>query len=394
MLSTAINKVLSSPHSLNQMLYTERAQESFVSSWKGSALLRETTLHQVAPYIGKMKSSMAQALISAFTREGDTIYDPFCGSGTIALEAWAAKRRIIASDLSPYAITLTRAKLFPSLGIEAANTEIETIAHQVHKIITAVDLRSVPKWVRAFYHPQTLREAIAWSTVLRRRKSYFLLSCLLGILHHQRPGFLSFPSSHTVPYLRERNFPRHLHPDLYEYRPVRERLERKVKRALRRLPQLDTNIDRNCYVRNAANFIPEKRVEAIITSPPYMRQLDYGRDNRLRLWFLGTSNWKSLDCSISPNEAQFVKMFKRCLIQWHNVLTPTGVCVLVLGDTRSRYYNMPLHDAITSIATKEVKGYSLVWKHTEQIPKDRRVRRGYNGSQTETVLVLGRDSSD
>ncbi|MFN2453258.1 MAG: DNA methyltransferase [Pyrinomonadaceae bacterium] len=394
MTTIAVNKSFSLPHHLTHLPRSKSSHESLASSWTGSALLRETTLHQVAPYIGKMKSSMAGTLIDTFTCEGDTIYDPFCGSGTVALEAWAAKRSIIASDLSPYAVALTRAKLFPSPSIEIANIEIETVAHKVPKIMAAVDLRKTPKWVRAFYHPETLREAVAWSTVLRSRKSYFLLSCLLGILHHQRPGFLSFPSSHTVPYLRERNFPRHLHPDLYEYRSVRERLERKVKRALRRLPYLDTNIDRNCYVRNAANFIPEKGVQAIITSPPYMRQLDYGRDNRLRLWFLGTSDWKSLDCSISPNEAQFLKMFKRCLIQWHNVLTPTGMCVLVLGDTRSRYYNMPLHDAIASIATKEVKGYSLVWKHTEQIPKDRRVRRGYNGSQTETVLVLSRDSSD
>lgn len=390
MTTIAVNEAFSSPHYSTPPLRSKNAQECLVSSWKGSALLRETTLHQIAPYIGKMKSSMAEALVGAFTREGETIYDPFCGSGTIALEAWVARRKIITNDLSPYAVALTRAKLFPSSSIEEANAEIEIAAYQVQKVVATVDLRKVPEWVRAFYHPETLREVIAWSIVLRRRKSHFLLSCLLGILHHQRPGFLSYPSSHTVPYLRERIFPRHLHPHLYEYRQVRSRLEKKVYRAFRRFPPLASNVTRRCYVRNAARFIPDVKVDAIITSPPYMKQLDYGRDNRLRLWFLGKSDWKSLDDYISPTEAQFLNLIKRCLKLWLKVLTPSGICVLVLGDNHSRLYDMPLPEAVTRIATKEVGGYSVVWNYTEQIPGIRRVRRHYSGNQSETFLVLHR----
>ena len=370
---------------------TKQVEKKLVSQWKGSARTQESTLHQVSPYIGKMKSSIAGALIATFTREGETIYDPFCGSGTVALEAWAAKRKIIANDLSPYAVALTRAKLFPCSSIEEANAEIEIAALWVRKTISTIDLRRIPRWIRAFYHPETLREAIAWSQVLKARKSDFLLSCLLGILHHQRPGFLSYPSSHTVPYLREKNFPRHLHSHLYEYRSVRERLEKKVKRSLRRVPQLDTKVERNCYARNAASFIPERKVEAIITSPPYMRQLDYGRDNRLRLWFLGESDWKSLDDSVSPNEIRFLKVLKRCLRQWHDVLIPSGTCILVLGDAYSRQYDMPLPDAIARIAIQEIGAYSLVWKYTEQIPNVRRARPECNGSRTETFLVLRRE---
>src|SRR5258708_20036869 len=50
----------------------------------------------------------------------------------------------------------------------------------------------------------------------KQRRSTFLLSCLLAILHHQRPGFLSFPSSHAVPYLRLNSFPRELYPEKKE----------------------------------------------------------------------------------------------------------------------------------------------------------------------------------
>lgn len=362
--------------------------ENTAPSWSGSALRQESTLHQLSPYLGKMKSSMANSLVSTVTRKGDCIYDPFCGSGTVALESWISGRNIIANDLSPYAFTLTQAKLYPHYSIDNANTEISDINKQIFSNINKIDLRRVPQWVRVYFHPKTLRETIAWSQVLKRRESYFLLSCLMGILHHQRPGFLSHPCSHTVPYKREKNFPQEEFPELYQYRPVRERLEKKVQRALKRVPQLDNDLIRICTCHDAAKYTPKQKVNAIITSPPYMRQLDYARDNRLRLWFLGEQDWKSLDDVISPSETNFITLFKSCLNQWKKVLAPKGSCVLVLGDTRCRTYNSPLPEVVAHIATKEVGGYSVLWKYTEEIPNERRVRRGYNGILTETVLVL------
>jgi len=362
--------------------------ENTVTRWTGSVLGRESSLHQIAPYIGKMKSSIAGTLVSEFTRKSQTIYDPFCGSGTVALEAWTAGRNVIANDLSPYAATLTRAKLFPYLSLDRAIGDVNTFGEQVRCLAPKIDLRKIPSWVRSFFHPETLREVVAWAQILRSKRSYFLLSCLLGILHHQRPGFLSYPSSHTVPYLRDKNFPPHLHPELYEYRNVQERLEKKVRRALRRVPNLDPDIKRECYMRDASTLLPPEKIEAIITSPPYMRQLDYGRDNRLRLWFLGTPNWRSLDEHVSPSEKQFYDLCRSCFRLWQNVLTRDGLCILVLGDTYSYLYGMPLYDAVAQVAKAEVGGYSVLCKYTEPIPNARRVRRGYRGSLNETVLVL------
>jgi len=53
-----------------------------------------------------------------------------------------------------------------------------------------------------------------------------------------------------------------------------------------------------------------------------MRQLDYARDNRLRLWFLGCADWKRLDATISPTEGGFVALMTRCLRLWHEFLHP------------------------------------------------------------------------
>lgn len=361
------------------------------SNWEGSALVAESTLHQLSPYIGKLKSSIAGSLISQFSEPGDLLYDPFSGSGTVALEAWIAGRNVVANDLSPYAALLTRAKLFPYGSLDEAIDDLEALTDEAESVIDYIDLRRSPKWIREFFHPETLRGVLAWSFILKRRRRWFLLASLMGILHHQRPGFLSYPSSHTVPYLRTKAFPPKRFPKLYEYRPVVERLEAKIERAFRRVPELDYTIERNCYSKSAHLLTPSSRVDAIITSPPYMRQLDYARDNRLRLWFLGIGDSRSLDQLISPRKEAFLKLMAQSFKKWKTVLKPRKYCVLVVGDGGSELKDANLPALISQVALKE--GYAHVLDHTETIPNERRVRRGLTGSTSETIVVLRNDDS-
>jgi hypothetical protein len=364
-----------------------KAVGRLATEWTGSAWQTESTLHQLSPYIGKTKSSMAAALVGEFTTKGSLVYDPFSGCGTFAFEAWRAGRRVVANDLSPYAKLLSRSKLFPYCSLDQALEDLTWVSKRVDVRRTKPDLRSVPRWVRLFFHPETLRELLIWTDVLRTERRWFLLACLMGILHHQRPGFLSFPSSHTVPYLRVKKFPRSQNPQLYEYRSVKDRLEGKVRRAYRRVPDLDFGLDRRCYGTSADRLKLTTPVAAILTSPPYMRQLDYGRDNRLRLWFLGCDDWESLDDVVSPGEQAFLELMDRCFRRWSTLLRPDGYCVLLMGDACSREGRSNLPSLVAQIATEKV-GYVLESQHTDVIPNERRVRRGLVGSSSETILVL------
>jgi len=363
-----------------------KAVSRLASEWTGSAWQTESTLHQLAPYIGKTKSSMAAALVEEYSTPDSVVYDPFAGCGTFALEAWRAGREVIANDVSPYAQLLTRSKLFPYASEDAALADLARMTDKVNGRRRMPDLRKAPKWVRAFFHPETLREALLWTEVLKAERRWFLLACLMGILHHQRPGFLSFPSSHTVPYLRIKKFPRSRFPKLYAYRAVADRLEAKVRRAFRRMPKLDFTLSRRCFGTRAEVQQFSAPVQSILTSPPYMRQLDYGRDNRLRLWFLGFGDWKSLDSVVSPREKEFLALMGRCLRRWKRLLAVNGYCVLVIGDTCSREGRSNLPNVVAGMATKA--GYVLVSQHADAIPNERRVRRGISGSSSETILVL------
>src|ERR1019366_5343308 len=205
-------------------------------SWRHSVANTECSLHQLAPYIGKLKSSIARELIHAYSSVDDLIADPFSGAGTVPLEALLARRRVFAADVSPYGGLLTAAKTSPPKTLDAALLEAERLlaACSSHP---PPDLRSVPSWVRCYFHPRTLKEVLSFALVCQREKSPFNLACLLGILHHQRPGFLSYPRRHRVPYLRAKKVPRSQFPEMYAYRPLRPRLLAKITRAYKRAPE-------------------------------------------------------------------------------------------------------------------------------------------------------------
>lgn len=357
--------------------------------WRDSCLSSESTLHQLSPYIGKMKSTMARTLIETYSNLGDMVCDPFVGSGVVALECLIANRGIMASDINPYAITLTRAKLTPPLTMEEALTKTEYYLNKMKQLVIKVELGKVPKWVKAFFHPKTLRELLVLTKLLKQNKEYFLLACLLGILHHQRPGFLSYPASHLVPYLRTKKFPKEKFPELYKYRDVGTRLQKKVWRAYRRIPNLSKEIPRECKLKNVSNLkLLKNSIDVVITSPPYMNALDYARDNRLRLWFLGVSDYERYDKRVPNNCQKFLTLMEQCLENIKYGLRNGGRCVLVIGDVNRRKKSINTAKLLIDLAQNKIGSLKCEDIIEDAIPDVRRARRSGRCTKREWIIVL------
>jgi len=360
--------------------------------WQGSFNGRESTLQQLSPYVGKMKSGMARALVQLYSKVGDTVLDPFCGSGVVPMEAALAGRCAWANDLSPYAYVLTRGKLETPGSNAAALKKAAEVVDEVEQVVPSMDPSGVPEWVREFFHPDTLREVLAAFRMLREQDDFFLLSCLLGILHHVRPGFLSYPASHLVPYLRKSKYPPDQFPRMYTYRDLRSRLLAKVKRAYRR-HSLPVDWERRQYrvwQTNAMRLpIGDESVDAVISSPPYFGALDYARDNRLRLWFLGCEDWKELDASLTASRKVYLPQMAVCLREMYRVLKPRSHCVLVLGDVDRDGKTRRTAEILADLAVETTHGqFAVETIYDDRIPDDRRSRRRTKTTKFERILVM------
>src|SRR5687768_372398 len=67
--------------------------------------------YRLHKYWGKKPANVIAAYYEAFTHEGDTILDPFCGSGVSIAEAIIGGRKAIGIDLNPIAVRIAKTRL-------------------------------------------------------------------------------------------------------------------------------------------------------------------------------------------------------------------------------------------------------------------------------------------
>lgn len=356
-------------------------------AWEDRCVHSESTLHQLSPFLGKMKSTMAKELVATFSEPGNTVLDPFAGSGTVPLESAILQRASVGIDRNPYSILLTKAKLDPPESEKVAKESTKEYLDQIDPVDDHPP-DSTPTWVREFYHPKTLAGIEELAELLRSNDEYFIMACLLGILHHQRPGFLSYPASHLRSYLRDEKFPREEYPDRYDYREIRPRLIAKVERAYRRFPSFDDTLDRRVLVGDTPQVMKEsisdQSVNTIITSPPYMNKLDYGRDNRLRLYFLGIDDYKELDGTPKSKDS-YREFLDRFLCEAIRVLSTGAYIVFVLGESRRSGSAVDTSKILINMLMRDRYGLSIDTAIKDKVP----VRKiNSMSSEEETILVL------
>ena len=71
--------------------------------------------HQIHPYPAKLLPHIANFFVraSSLCKPGQIVLDPFCGSGTVALEASLAGANPIVADANPFALLVTKVKTTP-----------------------------------------------------------------------------------------------------------------------------------------------------------------------------------------------------------------------------------------------------------------------------------------
>jgi len=277
-------------------------------------------LHSIAPYVGRMKPAFAYWLVRICSRRGDIVLDPFCGIGTVPLEADLHGRLAIGMDVNPYAVIVSKAK-FDRRPLKEQIDWLKKIELRTEE----VDITEIPHYVRQFYHERTLKELFALKKEIERESRTFLLGCLLGISHGHRPQHLSSVTGYIVPYTHAKYPP--------SYKPVIPKMIQKVRRMYTNSFPLETNSE---IIMADARKIPLKdnTVDVVISSPPYYSTIDYVDSNRLRLAIIGFDEDEriSLKQDLIQQESNYLQEMKKVGREVHRVLKPGSLCVFVLGD--------------------------------------------------------------
>ncbi|MDB5308985.1 MAG: hypothetical protein JWO38_3187 [Gemmataceae bacterium] len=246
-------------------------------------------VHGFHTYPARMHPETAARLVRAFVPAGGRVLDPFCGSGTVLVEALILGRTPIGVDLNPLAVRLARCKSRPRAG-----TELEYLVAQARVCAAHADERRKAKAgaTRRFppedvdlFEPHVLLELDSLRAKLGTMRDdpaqadlSLVLSALLVKLSRKR-GDTS-----------EKVAPRRTAPGY-----AAKIFVQKTEDLARRLAALDGLLPsprpRPAFVgqddATELKTLPPGRVDAIVTSPPYAGTYDYVAHHALRLRWLG-----------------------------------------------------------------------------------------------------------
>lgn len=259
---------------------------------------RRLPLHSICPYFAMFPESFVRRHVQRYAKEGEWVFDPFCGRGTTILEALLLGRNAAGSDINPVAFCVSLAKAQrPSLDlVKRRVAQLEKASRQTDQNKLEMSRRVLPRFFkRAFYH-STLRELLFLRATLdwrNNRTDRFLTALILGSLHgdmdrsnayfsNQMPRMVCLKPAYSLRYWASR----HLFP---KKRNVFDMLAEKAEFRLKELPEFGhgrvKQLDARVVGRSFKKL--EGKIKLVITSPPYLGVTRYEEDQWLRLWFLG-----------------------------------------------------------------------------------------------------------
>lgn len=281
------------------------------------------SLHRFHGYCARFSSELAEAAIRQYSRAGDSIFDPFCGSGTTLVGALATGRMAVGGDIDSLAglLSLVKCEARPKASyqrwhqqflkkvtaalkqIEGGWAKADMQALKPGSIIRVgclqLDIPVFPE-LNYWFPPQTVAALAAISAAARgcREPHYeqVALVALSACILAKWPNTLSYAMDvdHTRPHRRVQRI---------SLDRVLTTFERRLNRTISALGGLqrvyaDAGVGAAAGrpvrvvfphdAREPLGAVPDGSQALVLTSPPYFNAVDYPRSHRVSVcWMNG-----------------------------------------------------------------------------------------------------------
>jgi tRNA G10 N-methylase Trm11 len=319
--------------------------------------------HWIYPYKGKFHPQMIRALLNILKVDaGETILDPFIGSGTTAVEAQLLGINCVGRDVSPLCVLQSKVKTESIQAIDKIEeySEEATAAFEQSNCITSSIKESNERSFRKFldsindYHV----------------RNFYKMARLVAISDSAR---------------RRRNIVKAFDKNL----ALMVASVEDYKKATKELGLQLGNVDiKEGDARQLA--LEDKSVQGIVTSPPYSIALDYVSNdahalkamdydpNKLRDEFVGVRGRGETRIEL------YNKDMRKSFQEMHRVLELGRYCAIVIGN--ATYQQRKIRTIEFTIEECEKLGFTLV-KNINKI-----IYGLYNVMQMDNTLIFRKDN--
>lgn len=275
----------------------------------------ERASHYIHPYPAKLLPHIPAFFLSntVLCAPGETVLDPFCGSGTVLLESGLHDRQGIGADSNPLARLIARTKV-RKLSADKLELELSRLLARVARIKVACTppVDNIDYW----FYPHVVRQLARLRRVVDEiqdphLRDFFAVTLSACI----RRVSLADPRLSVPVRLRENQY-----PVGHAFREATNARLRRLKRQdvfaefaaigaqnIRRMSELkrlqpsrmkvgvvDGDARRLCAKDGSTKPLPSGSIDMVLTSPPYAGAQKYIRASSLSLGWLGLMDGKSL----------------------------------------------------------------------------------------------------
>ena len=304
-------------------------------------------VHGFHAYPARLHPTTAARLVAALATERATVLDPFCGSGTMLIEAMLAGRRAVGTDLNPLAVRLTRLKT-----ARRDPRELEAMVSSAKAVVAFADERRArragathrfPREDVALFDPHVLleldsiRAGILEETreapVVRETLELVLSSILIKVSRQAADSSTAQVKKRIMPGFPARIF------------------ESKAEELARRLAEFAAKLPEEAPAPVVAlddavrlKTVPASSVDIVITSPPYAATHDYVAHHAARMRWLGLdgrafeaheigSRRRYAELDAAGVRDEWSRELARMLKALARACRPGGKIALVIGDS-------------------------------------------------------------
>jgi hypothetical protein len=285
----------------------EAAQLDPELSWSEADLPeRERTkhVHRLHPYLGKYVPQLVEIFLSRYFEPGQTILDPFAGSGTTLVESSVYGAHSVGVDISAFNVLLTRVKtadydpfvvehdlgdalgrLEQFVGLRGGQLSLEG-----EFVETATASVAASDYLQEWYDVRALAELLYYRSLLTEYESGELMSVVLSraarsarLTTHFNLDFPRAPQTEPYECAKHRR-------TCYPTREAHKFLRRYSLDTIRRVAEyrlLRTDAVARVLHADARDLDYEVKFDGLITSPPYPGRIDYHEQHRYAYELLG-----------------------------------------------------------------------------------------------------------
>ncbi len=343
---------------------------------------RTKHVHRLHPYLGKFVPQLVEIFLRKYFAPGQTVLDPFCGSGTTLVQAHELGINAIGYDVSAFNVLLCRAKA-TRYDLATARQEVLDILEKV-RIATQTNPHQLTLWetettlprlsevddpyLKQWFAPQALQELLTYRRFIET-EGYEYQDLLKIILSRSARSArltthfdLDFPK-------RPQTEPYWCYKHSRECQPTTEAFKFLKRYSLDTLRRIEDFAARRTNAKVTIHHADSRRVtlppiDGVLTSPPYVGLIDYHEQHAYAYHLLGLKDRRDEEIGPAARGAsqkakrQYKKDIAEVFRRTADSMPPGGRMIVVASDRAN------LYDEIARLVGVEVEG--IVKRHVNR----------------------------